>query len=44
MRSKGSSEHNQNNNLKVIVTFNNLISSFYGINKREQILIFKSKS
>ena len=44
MRSKGSSEHNQNNNLKVIVTFSNLISSFYGINKREQILIFKSKS
>ena len=41
MRSKGSSEHHQNNNLKVIITFSNFIrSSYYGINKREQILEF----
>ena len=42
MRSKGSSEHHQqNNNLKFIITFSNFIrSSFYGINKREQILEF----
>ena len=38
MRSNGSSEHHQNNNLKVIITFSNFIrSSFYGINKRELI-------
>ncbi len=30
-----------NNNLKVIITFNNYLRpSFYGINKREQILEF----
>jgi hypothetical protein len=40
MRSKGYAEHHQNNNLKVIVTFSNLISSFYDINKTEQILEF----
>jgi len=42
MRNKGSSENNQNNNSKVIIiTFSNFIrSSFYGINKREQILEF----
>jgi hypothetical protein len=42
MRSKGYAEHHhQNNNLKVIITFSNFIrSSFYGINKREQILEF----
>jgi hypothetical protein len=42
MRNNGSSEHNQNNNSKVIIiTFSNFIrSSFYGINKREQILEF----
>jgi hypothetical protein len=41
MRSKGSSEHHQNNNLKVIITFSNFIrSSFYAVNKREQILEF----
>ena len=39
MISNGSLEHNQNNNLKVIITFSNYIrASFYGINKREQIL------
>ncbi len=41
MRSKGSAEHHENNNLRVILTFSNFIrSSFYGINKREQILAF----
>ena len=41
MRSKGSSEHNQNNNLKVIITFSNFIRSlFYDIKKKEQILEF----
>jgi hypothetical protein len=41
MRSNGSSDHHQNNNLKVIITFINFLrSSFYGINKREQILEF----
>jgi hypothetical protein len=45
MRSKGSSEHHQSNNLKVIRTFSNFIrSSFYDINKTEQILEFLSKS
>ena len=39
MISNGSLEHNQNNNLKVIIIFSNYIRpSFYGINKREQIL------
>lgn len=42
MRNNSSSEHNQNNNSKVIIiTFSNFIrSSFYGVNKREQILEF----
>ena len=40
MRSKGSSKHHQNNNLKVIITFIILRSSFYGINKIEQISEF----
>jgi integrase/recombinase XerD len=41
MRSKGYSEHHQNNNLKVIITFSNFIrSTFYDINKTEQILEF----
>ena len=41
MRNKGSSKYHQNNNLKVIITFSNFIrSSFYGVNKREQILEF----
>jgi hypothetical protein len=45
MTSKGTSEYHQNNNLQVIITFNNFIrSSFYGINKREQILEFLNKT
>jgi hypothetical protein len=41
MRSNGSSEHHQNNNLKVIIRFSNFIrSSFYDIHKTEQILEF----
>jgi hypothetical protein len=41
MRSKGYSEHHQNNNLKVIITFSNFIRSFFcDIKKREQILEF----
>ena len=41
MRSNGSSEHHQNNNLKVVITFGNFIgkdNSFFKINKKEQIL------
>ena len=38
------SKHHQNNNLKVIITFSNFIrSSFYDINKTEQILEFYQK-
>ena len=43
MRSNGSSEHHQNNNLKVVITFGNFIgkdNSFFDINKKEQILEF----
>jgi hypothetical protein len=41
MRRKGSSEHHQNNNLKVIITFSNFIRSFfYDMKKRGQILEF----
>ena len=41
MKGNDSSEHHQNNNLKVVITFSNIIrSSFYGINKIEQILEF----
>ena len=43
MRSNGSSEHHQNNNLKVVITFSNFIgkdNSFYDINKKEQVLEF----
>jgi hypothetical protein len=44
MRSKGYSEYHQNNNLKVIITFSNFIrSTFYDINKTEQILEFLIK-
>ncbi len=42
MRSNNSSEHHQNNNLKVEISFSNFIGkdkSFYGINKKEQIRI-----
>jgi hypothetical protein len=37
MRSNGSSEHHQNNNLKVVITFGNIIDkdySFLDINKK----------
>ena len=43
MRNNGSSEHHQNNNLKVVITFGNFIgndNSFLDINKKEQILAF----
>jgi len=43
MRKNGSSEHHQNNNLKVVITFDNFIgndNSFLDINKKEQILVF----
>ena len=43
MRKNGSSEHHQNNNLKVVITFDNFIgndNSFLDINKKEQILAF----
>jgi integrase/recombinase XerD len=43
MRSNSSSEHHQNNNLKVVIAFGNFISkdnTFYEINKKEQILEF----
>jgi hypothetical protein len=39
MRSNRSSEHHQNNNLKVIITFSNFIgkeNSFYDINKKDK--------
>jgi integrase/recombinase XerD len=38
MRSSGSSEHHQNNNLKVVIAYGNFIrkdNSFYDINKKE---------
>jgi integrase/recombinase XerD len=47
MRSNGSSEHHQNNNLKVVITFGNFIgndNSFLDINKKEQILDFLNTS
>jgi integrase/recombinase XerD len=43
MRSNGSSEHHQNNNLKVVIAFGNFIckdNSFLDITKKEQILEF----
>ncbi|HVP82783.1 MAG TPA: hypothetical protein VMS35_07065, partial [Nitrososphaeraceae archaeon] len=43
MRSNGSSEHHQNNNLKVVISFGNFIGknkSFFEINKKDQILEF----
>ncbi|HET9807119.1 MAG TPA: hypothetical protein VFP49_09440 [Nitrososphaeraceae archaeon] len=43
MISNGSSEHHQNNNLKVVIAFGNFIgkdNSFYDINKKEQVLEF----
>jgi integrase/recombinase XerD len=38
MRSNGSSEHHQNNNLKVVIAFSNFLGkdiSFYDINKKD---------
>ena len=43
MRNNGSSEHHQNNNLKVVIACGNFIGkdySFLDINKKEQILEF----
>jgi hypothetical protein len=43
MRNNGSSEHHQNNDLKVVIAFGNFIgndNSFLDINKKEQILVF----
>jgi integrase/recombinase XerD len=43
MRNNGSSEHHQNNNLKVVMAYGNFIgndNSFLDINKKEQILEF----
>jgi hypothetical protein len=43
MRINSSSEHHQNNNLKIVIAFCNFIDkdvSFYDINKKEQILEF----
>ena len=43
MRSNGSSEHHQNNNLKVVIAFSNFIgkdNSFHDINKKDQVLEF----
>ncbi len=43
MQSNGSSERNQNNNLKAMIAFANFIghdSSFYDIRSREQILCY----
>jgi integrase/recombinase XerD len=43
MRNKGSSEHHQNNNLKVVIAFGNFIgkdNSFLDITKKVQILEF----
>jgi hypothetical protein len=44
MRNNGSSEHRQNNNLKVVITYGNFIGkdiSFYDINKHIQNSYFK---
>jgi hypothetical protein len=43
MESNGSSEHHQNNNLKVVIAYGNFIgkdNSFYDINKKDQVLEF----
>ena len=43
IRSNGSSEHHQNNNLKVVIAFGNFIgqdNSLYATYRREQILEF----
>ena len=44
MRNNGSSEHHQNNNLKVVITFGNFIgndNSFLDINKKENLQIYQ---
>ena len=46
MRGNGSSERHQNNNLNVIIEFSNFFDSnttFYGINKKEQVISFLDK-
>ena len=43
MRKSGSSEHHQNNNLKVVIAFANFLgkdSSFYDIKRKEQVFAF----
>ena len=43
MGSNGSSEHHQNNNLKVVIAYGNFIgkdNSFYDINNKDQVLEF----
>lgn len=43
MKKNGSSEHHQNNNLKIVISFANFLgkqNSFYDIQKKEQILAF----
>ena len=46
MRSNGSSEHHQNNNLKVVIAYGNFIgndNSFLDINKKEDIKSLKEE-
>ncbi|MGC2597499.1 MAG: hypothetical protein WA395_05145 [Nitrososphaeraceae archaeon] len=43
MKSNGCSDHHQNNNLKVVISFAKFLgpsSSFYDIKKKEQIIAF----
>ena len=43
MRINNSSEHHQNNNLKVVIAFGNFLdkeNSFFDINKKDQVLEF----
>ena len=43
MRKNGSSEHHQNNNLKVVIAFGNFLgeqNSFYDIKTKQQVLSF----
>ena len=42
MENNGSSEHHQNNNLKVVIAYGNFIgkdNSFYDINKKDQVMM-----
>ena len=46
MRNNGSSEHHQNNNLKIVIAFGIFLdeeNSFYDINKKDQVLEFNTK-